>query len=569
MLPRGLLACAWAFRRTDDPKRQRRGGAFPGSAIQTALSLGLAAWALAGAGCVAIPVGRTQVFRHTEERLETEPTPSRTTAGNPRVMLLQRGGTVEVSLTADIVKEHAHRRFVKETTVRRQRRLAFGLFPGAAEIVWMPKGALASTMSVPRGGYNPPPDYCGYYRDRGLGLGAYALAHTRALLLCAGTIQAAYTVESLLLAPFESWKCESHDFADREHWRRGTKRLAGQPLTEADASSSPRLRALAELPEDLRRKIGARTCFDVQNAGGVADGVHLGLAGFHKYQAVSVSVAEAEAGEAEESERRTEKGEMEGPYEVELAIPGLGYSERRVVGRGKTKTTFELPGARHETAIMAQVSMRECLRGGEGPTPELTRQALRGLAGQGNRFDVNLPETPGDGDGGHGAGGWEILQIRPTREGKYLVRVHLADSARRAEAAREVAAEVRRRIREDYANRHPSVRVAEVRDWVKWKTDGEDPCVLLFSGWAFSASPLEQGWHWDDNNRRGKVRLMIPDGVPEEQVLQWARQNIASIVADKGVALEVGGTAVSGTAFRIVSERFENGILAIEFEAVE
>lgn len=541
-----------------------------GTALQkTAVSLGLAAWTLSGAGCIAIPAGRTQVFRHEVERLETDPVPSRTTARNPRVMLLQRGETVEVSLTADVLQEHALRRFVKETTVRCQRRLAFGLFPGAAEIVWMPPEALASAMSVPRGGFNPPPDYCGYYWDRGLGLKAYALSHARALLLCAGTVQVAYTVESLLLAPFESWKCDSHDFADREHWRRGTKRTSRQSLTEADASSSPRLRAYAELPEGLRRKIGVRTCFDMRNAGSVADGTHLGLVGFHKYQAVSVVVSEVDGGELAEMERRTEKREMEGPYEVELSIPGVGHSERRVVERGETKTTFRLPWARHETAIMAQVSMRECSGEGEETTPELTRQALRGLAGQGNRFDVNLSENAGSEEADNGVAGWEILQIRPTRDGKYAVRVHLTDSARRSEAAREVAAEVRRRIREDYANRHPSVRVVDVRDWVKWKPDGEDPCVLLLAGWAFSARPLADGWTYDDESRRGMVRLRISDGMPEEEAKRWARENIEIIVKEKNVELEAGKAPPPGALYRSLGESLENGVLTVEFEALE
>lgn len=463
--------------RSRDEARPRHGHAV--------LWLALAALSL-GAGCVAVPVGRTEMFLHSSERLETDSVPCRVTAENPRVVLLQEGESVEVSLTADVVKEHARRRFVKETTVRRQRRLAFGLFPGAAEIVWMPEEALASTMTVGRSQYDTSPRYCGYYHDETPGLVGFGLDELGHAILGLGFRTIYDTVESLLFAPFETWKCERHDFHDRDCWRRGVARSGKSGRKVADASMSPRLRALAELPEELRSEIGIRTCFDVRSTSALAEGEHLGLAGFHKYLAVFVDLAEREAGEAE-VERRTEKAEMEGPYEVELSIPGAGHSERRVVGRGETKVRFELPRAVHETAIEARVSMQECGAAGRGTAPELTRQALRGLAGQGSRFDVNLA------GGARGGADWEILQIRPSGDGRYVVRVRLKHPSGQDTAVREIEEEVRRRIREDYANRHPSACVDEVRDWVRWKTADGEPGILVFAGWAFSAVPLGQG----------------------------------------------------------------------------
>lgn len=520
-----------------------------------------ALWCL-GAGCVAVPVGRTGVFTHEKERYERDGTPRRTTAEKPRVVLLQQGNTVEVSLTADVVKEYLRVRSVRKTTVRRQRRLAFGLFPGAAEFVWMPDGALVSAMGLARSAYDQEPRYCGYYHPGAPGLGNYAAESAWAVF---GVLPALYnTCESLLVAPFEHWECNSHDFCDPDTWRRDVTRFdpkSGKVSHVADASGSPRLRALADMPEGMRRAIGVRTCFDERSTNLAADRTHLGLVGFHKYLAVSVEVKEETEGEPE-LERRKERGRMGGPYEVELSIPGLGYVERRVVEKGATLATFQLPGAPHETAIEAQVSMRGCGAEGPGPAPELTRQALRGLVGQGNRFDVNL-------SGKKGGVAWEILHIQPSRNGKYLVRVRLQNPDGRAKAVREVASEVRRRIREDYANRHPSVRVDEVRDVIRWQAAPDDPSILSFVGWAFSAAPLGEGWHWDAGTRRGRVRVWVSGNVPEEHARQWVRDNVSAIVADKGVVLEAGGRTPGGAGFECISERFENGVFTVEFKLAE
>ena len=65
------------------------------------------------------------------------------------------------------------------------------------------------------------------------------------------------------------------------------------------------------------------------------------------------------------------------------------------------------------------------------------------------------------------------------------------------------------------------------------------------------------------------MRIWVSEGIPEEQAVQWARENIAAIVSDKASALSAGGTPAPEVQFRCLWERFENGILAMGFEIAD
>lgn len=515
-----------------------------------------------GAGCMAVPVGRPEAFRHEWEEVETGTQPERARMERARVVLRQHGERAVVSIDAELAEDFAKKHRVRHVTVIKRRRLAFGLFPAAAELVWMPKRALQSTMGVFRAHYTMGPPYCGYYVDANPGIKEYV--HDQLIgAVGLGLLHTLGTLDAFLLEPFRPWRGNEHDCYDAECWCR---RVEKDGRWVADASESPRIRALAKLPEDMRRAIGASTCFDVRSTGVDHPWKDLALAGFHKYLEVYVDVEEAPA-EVFGAETRMRTVAVEGPCEIELSIPGVGFSERRVMERWKTEAVFELPAAAHEMSIEARVSVREAPGAGRGRTSERTREAVRLLMGQASRFDVNL--RAGAGEAGTREGEtFEIEGIRATREGRYEVRVRVADASRRETVAAAVAPEVRRRIREDYAERHPEARVGEVRDWVSWTADAGDPEVLVFEGWAFSARILSEGWRYDAATRRGEVRVLVVDGVPTERAAEWARENIAAIVADKGIAQEAGKKPAASAEFRCLGERFEDGILAISFEEV-
>lgn len=258
---------------------------------------------------------------------------------------------------------------------------------------------------------------------------------------------------------------------------------------------------------------------------------------------------------------------MQGPFEVELDIPGVGYSERRLVPARASSALFELPSAPSDMAIEARVHVREVRYADNRETPELTRATIRDLMGQGSRFGVNL--RAGRSWEEEKRAEYEVVEMRSSGKGRHFFRVRVANPEERDAVADAVSAEVRRRIREDYANRHPSLHSKEIGDWVQGRNDPGDPAGLVFEGWAFAARPMSEGWQYDPETRRGEVRIAVSEGIPEEQALQWAQENIAAIVEDKATALSTDVAPAPGGAFRCLWERFENGILAMGFESAD
>lgn len=537
-----------------------------------------------GSGCVAINVGKPEVFQHTETVRDADRLPTRTFVDEARIQLRQRKGSAEVSILADIREERDWRKVERTTTVRKQKRLAFGLFPGAAELVLMPDGALESAMTIPRTGYTFYPRYKAYYGNAKPALKHYAEEQILTLLAFCGTVQGIDTVWALLAAPFGQWECGDHDFLELAHYRLD---VPDNGQLRGDASESPKLQALAAFPKKVRERIGVQTCYDEKLVGHLGIS-HFALLGFHKYLAVFVEPPgegeDVEVGRGVETSRR--KVEIEGPYEAELSIPGLGYVERKEVPPGACTTVFMLPETARDGRYEANVTIHDCSPGGGGKTADMTRNAIRRLMGQAGRFELELrvPERShwigNDRRGTVRSGGWkdstsgamhryEILAITPSRNGGYSVRVKVLDSTRRSEAIHDIETDVRRRIREDYAARHPGVRADEIHEHVEIAETDRKGEVLKFEGWAFSAHALAEGWQYDEATRRGEVRVLLSEGLPQERATAWARENIGAIVSDKTVVSTPGTIPGTGTAFRCTETRFENGILCIGFEVYE
>lgn len=514
------------------------------------------------AGCIAVDVGEPEIFRNTETARTTDTTPVQTVVADARVQLLQKGGQAEVVIQADIEDRYKWRSVETTTVVKKQKKLAFGLFPGAAEIVWMPDDALTSAMTVRVDGSTEHPRYISYYENAEPSLGRYAGEQVFNLVVTLGILTTMNTLNSLFVSPFGDWECSNHDYVDMDCYRLGVEYRDGP---RADASESPKLQRLAQFPADVRSQIGVSTCFDGASRGTVQPKSHFGLLGVHKY--LSVSVGEEENKRKTESglDPRRRKAEIPGPYEAELSIPGLGYSERKAVPPGEARVLFALPGVLHDGLFGAYVSIRECPGGGMGDAPDLTRQSIRKLTGQASRFELVLRGRERLGPEGN----CEILGILPSQDGRYSVRVRIRGNSGKEDAVSRIEEDVRRLIREDYANRHPGARADEIRECVVFSPDAGDDGVLEFTGWAFSAHPLSDGWHYDAETRLGEVRVLLSEGLPADRALQWARENVAAIVADKASALTVGVEALPESRFRCLWERFENGILTIGFEKEE
>lgn len=506
-------------------------------------------------GCVAFDAGRTETIEHVESREVADATPSAVSVEDARVHLKQTGNHAEVRISADVREEHPVRRHVKRVVVRKRKRLAFGFFPGAAELVWMPKGALASGVTLTTEGRTEEPEFSRVYGNEKPGLGTYAFWEAALSVGTCGIIPAVATCESLLLGLFAPWECPA-DVYDPGCFRRDAVR---EGKAVAVASESPKLRALAALPEREKRAVGANTCFDPQ-PGGMWAGGHLAWFGFHKFCTVRVELPPEERGEAEGRETWRRKAWVEGPFEVELSIPALRHSQTQTAARGEGRVVFDLPRGDVDGEVDAVVRVREC-----GGTSGLGRMAIRNLAGQNSGFSVALTARAPSGADGE----YRVVGIRPGPDGSYAIQVEVSDETRAMDVALAIEGEVRRRIREDFARRHPGERTEHVRDQVEWRLAEGRGNLLEFEGRAFSVRPLARGWHYDGETRQGIVRLAVSPGVPREEALRWARENIGSIVEDKGVGLEAGAAPPPGARFEVLEARYEAGVLSVAFRVAE
>lgn len=527
-----------------------------------------AAWLLCG--CVAFNVGTPAVYQHVEMREETVGTPSAVAAVLGRGQLEQTGNQVSVGMSAEVEETFPKTKWTETVTVKVQKRLALGLFPGAAEVYLMPDGALDSGMLRTDKGWKGGADACVLYSDCELDYGILQL-----IWLCGcGAPQVIGTINSLLVQPFAGWDC-AHDYLDKDHLDT-TGYFPGTDERCADPSGSPKIRALRAFSAEERQRMGVRTCLDRpdwrnhrRNFSGFT---HAGLIGCHKHLAMFVEPAKAGPKTATGTvETKRRRADVEGPYVAELSIPALGWTRAVRVGKGATRAEFALPVAERRSVAEAVVRFRA---DGTGTASVVTKGALEKMAGGEYRFEVTLQGEAGAGAAVPAAvpkasdGAYEVLGITPSGNGRYEVRVRIADKSRTFDVGWAVEPDVKRMIREDYVARHPGTGIQYVRELLEWETE-EDGAILVCRGWAFSARPVSDGWTYDDGSRRGMVRLRISEGMPAEEARRWARENIEALVKEQNVALEAGMAPPERAVYRSLGESLEGGVLTVEFGAVE
>lgn len=535
-------------------------------------------------GCVAVNVGEPQVFRHTETRNETSTFASSSVVETCRGQKEQTGNRVSVGLAAEVREEFPITRWEETTTIRVQKRLGIGLFPGFSEMYARPQGALYPALLVHRVGDKKYPEYHALYSSSGYD---FFLCYCLNLTLGCGILPAIGTIPSLLVEPFSGWSC-NHDFFDQANMDT-SHTFADSDVHYADASQAPKLRALLAFSPEERQRMGFTTCFDKNddyNYLSLKDLSHFGILGCLKHQVVFVEPAKPGPKRNDGVEVKTRRVDVEGTYLAELTIPALGYKRLERVGRGRTRADFELPLAERRCTAEAVVRFHTDVAGTVQP---VTRGALEKVAAREYRFDVMLEGGAQVAVGRSSASSqttqsippsttasvqkpksplYEFLKKARSSNGRYEVRVKIADKSKTFDVGWVVESDVKRMIREDYANRHPGMGIQYVRELVEWETE-EDGAILVFRGWAFSARPVSDGWSYNAGTRRGRVRLRISEGMPADEAKRWARENIEAIVKEKNVVLEAGGTPPEGALYRSLGEALEDGVLTVEFEAVE
>ena len=166
------------------------------------------------------------------------------------------------------------------------------------------------------------------------------------------------------------------------------------------------------------------------------------------------------------------------------------------------------------------------------------------------------------------AAAYEIATEEPFEGGRAAYRVRIRDASMTAfDVVRVVKPEIETVLRDAFAAESPGIDVRTVRAYVVPEF-GEDR-TIRFRGVAFSVQPVTDGWRYDADSHRGSIRLRVSEGMTPEEAKRWARDNIEAIAREKNVSLEAGGAPPEGAVYRSLGETLEDGVLTVEFEAVE
>ena len=216
-------------------------------------------------GCVAVNVGAPKAYTHTDTHFETASSPSATHVETARAEMNQTGTSLAVGIAADVQEEYPKLRWDETATVRVQKRLGIGLFPGASEVYLTPKGALHPALFRSRvgtrlqDGVRP-----GLWRDPDApdgqvwavyetSEGNYVVEHFLSIfVLCLS--QVGGTINSLLIEPFAGYSCD-HDFIDEDCLE--IRSYANEYLGKyADATASPKIRVFKSFSPEERKRMG-------------------------------------------------------------------------------------------------------------------------------------------------------------------------------------------------------------------------------------------------------------------------------------------------------------------------
>lgn len=538
-----------------------------------------AAALLCGAGCVAVPVGSAERWRHAGTVVESSssaPARSEVVSVDVDCRKAPSGNALRIGLKADVRDTFERTVHDESVTVERQRRLAFGFFPARAEWWWRPEDSLKPTIHTGRQGGGRYP--------RGATTGSFDW-----FMYMFYIFSVPATVNSLLYDPlFGRWVVPERDWVDPEFLSEsGTDGAFAMVSTRG----SPKLRALSRLPHETRREIGVRTYLDAgwwpEDWRGGTLFANCGLFGFHRYATVRV-VGPSIENRRTETEARDRLGvAVPGPFSVSVAIPDVGWRTTEGLAAGQRSIDVALPAPERDLAATAVVTFS-----GSGSQGDRTaRDAVARAAGREWRFPVALkapaasaatiapivpsvltqvvvhvtePPPPA----ARTEAPWDIETVEPYADGRAAYLVTIRDAARTAfDVQGEVRPEIERSLREAFCAANPGIAETAVRVHVS-SAFGADRTIRL-EGVAFSIAPVADGWSYDSDTHRGSVRLRVSAHMRPEDAKRWARENISAIVAEKNVSLEAGAAPPPGATYRSLDESFSGGILSVEFEAVE
>lgn len=117
------------------------------------------------------------------------------------------------------------------------------------------------------------------------------------------------------------------------------------------------------------------------------------------------------------------------------------------------------------------------------------------------------------------------------------------------------------KVADSYLSDHPSERINDVR--VAFKSYGVSKGKIVGTAQAFSIKLELESSYYDSYTRKGRVAFRVRKA-QYESARVWARSHIEELARDKNIKL-TGASIPSAAQFYLGSEKYENGILEMEY----
>lgn len=460
-------------------------------------------------GCVAVDVGAPVPSSTTRTVWDTARTPSSTRVTDIRpVQSAPEGKTFSVGFQAGIREEYPRTSRIETTTTIRQKRLAYGFFPGAAEQYCMPAGAERS-----------PCLKHGYPAEFFIGL------------LPAGLYVGFGTVYSLLWeGPFGSYDCSD----GKNHNAYSHVGLLGVHKYTAVTRKRPELGPLREEPPDVRTR--------TESIPGPYD-ITLSIDSLNYRQTLSVpryaTSATFTLPEVSRDRNLTVSASIAASSSV-LSSASPWVRDAFATSAGKTYAfthSLKAPPPPPEPVRVIR----------DSPPPPVIVVEQR----------TSPPPKPL----------YDTIRKVYLDDGNVEVRVKVNDTSRTFDIDREVQPRIREMFRQEFIDRNPLVPQSDIRVAIRWDTD-RSGTEMVYVGGAFSLRPEKaEGTGYDSESKRGTLRLRVSGNVPEDILRRYIRDNISAVVSEKNVLQEAWKAPPSGATYRSLGEHYENGVLTIEYTA--
>ena len=494
--------------------------------MSRAFVLPAAVFALLGSGCVAWNVG--EPVSHVERvgsRIESKTLAERPVSSRP-VFSQPDGKSFRVGLSATVEKDVEMREIVSEKTVTTQNRMSFGLFPGWAEFVYERNPGFARVKRIVHEA-----------KQETVSDSAPAWLHVivlpqasvffAAFTLAGGVI---YTPYAMFVEPFSgSYECFRPPHVD-------------------------------DMP---------------------AFWSHMAIVGFHRYQATSETPP---VDRTITSRRRTESGErrIPGPWQARLSIPAIRYERTVAVPGSGNEASFEIPPREGGGTESGTVTILPPANGGAS-SDAVNRTLLARLAGTSHSVHVAIPVKPAPRGGAGvvvtnvvvhqhlppptpGIAPYAVLENDyENGTGRYLIEI--TDPSKTGPEIHELAAgRIEREVRDAYLAENPGVPADAVRAHA---APSYQERKIRYTVSVFSLVPEVDGFSYDGASRTGVLKLRVPPNADLSAAKRYVRDNISAIVSDKNAVIRTGEPPPRGATYRSLDENYVDGILTVEFEAVE